>query len=467
MHVDEKQIKPEINRKRKTRLFKISLTVLAGYIISQVATLIAKDLHLTSITYSEIMILYTIVISGTLFIILFIQLKDEITLRFTRLIYFLQLLLFFTMYTLWIYRLNEIRILGLIFALVALTFVFSFSRFWQTALLSAGTTAIQVSVSYYAIAHGGQSGSLKNEFFLIVCFLPSFCAISFISHRLNQKQAAVIAARESLEKMNENLVQVNSKLEAFHESAVIDMELASNVQSSIFPKEPPESSGWDIALTFKPLMGLSGDFYDFYYNGQKLGGLSLFDVSGHGVSSGLITMFAKPLILRLYKRMNSTQLGTVMGRINEIIYDEIGDLDNYITGLLLRFTGNHVEYANAGHPDILYKKQGSESVKIISTDEDSVKGKPLGIFNKGIYYNTVRFDMEKDDVLLAYSDCLIETMNSRNEFYGLNRLVDSLNSAEGKTSHEIMDHILKSFYSFIDIGLINDDFSIIIARKLT
>jgi sigma-B regulation protein RsbU (phosphoserine phosphatase) len=462
----KERLKPEINRKRKNRLFKICVTVLTGYIITQIATLSAKILNLSSIRYSEIINLYLIVISFTLLFILLVHFKDEITEKFIMFIYFLQLGLFFVMYTFWVYSLHEIRIIGLIFALVALTFVFSFSRFWQTAVLSIGASIIQVVVTYYAIVHGGQSGFLKHEFFVIACFLPLFPAILFISRKANQKQETVKSAKKTLEEMNRDLLQVNSKLETFHESAVVDMELASNVQSTIFPGIPDNTSGWDIALTFKPLMGLSGDFYDFYYSGEKLSGLSLFDVSGHGVSSGLITMFAKPIIYRLFNKMNSIQLGAVMGRANEMMYDEIGDLDNYITGLILRFSGNKIEYANAGHPDLLYKKNGNSSIKIMATDNDSVKGKPLGIFNKGVYYSTVKFDIEKDDVLLAYSDCLIESMNTRGEFYGLNRLINSLNNIKGGTSHEIMDHILKSFYSFIDRDSINDDLSIIVARKL-
>ncbi len=463
----EKKLTPEVNRKRKNRLFIICFSVLTGYIISLIATLSAKILNLTSISYRQIIYLYIVVISGTIIFIFMAHLKSQITERFIRLIYFLQLGLFFIMYTFWIYSLHEIRILGLIFALVALTFVLSFSMLWQTAVLSLGASLIQASVSYYAIVYGRQSGFLKNEFFFIACFFPSFLAIIFISQKATQKQETVKSAKKTLEKMNRDLLQVNSKLEAFHESAVVDMELASNVQSSIFPGIPKDSSGWDIALTFKPLMGLSGDFYDFYYNGEKLSGLSLFDVSGHGVSSGLITMFAKPMIYRIFRRMNSIQLGAALSRINDMMFDEIGDLDNYITGLILRLNGNRVEYANAGHPDLLYKKQGSDSVKILAIDEESVKGKPLGIFNKGIYYSTVSFDIEKDDILFAYSDCLIESMNSQNEFYGLNRLINSLNSAKGETSHEILDHILKNFYSFIDRDLLNDDLTIIVARKLT
>jgi serine phosphatase RsbU (regulator of sigma subunit) len=57
--------------------------------------------------------------------------------------------------------------------------------------------------------------------------------------------------------------------------------------------KPPVVSGWDIAFTSRPKSGVSGDFYDFYTNGDKLEGLSLFDVSGHGVAPALITILSK------------------------------------------------------------------------------------------------------------------------------------------------------------------------------
>ena len=43
----------------------------------------------------------------------------------------------------------------------------------------------------------------------------------------------------------------------------MDMKMAVNVQSSLFPKEPPRTAGWDIAFAFTPMKGISGDMYDF------------------------------------------------------------------------------------------------------------------------------------------------------------------------------------------------------------
>ena len=55
--------------------------------------------------------------------------------------------------------------------------------------------------------------------------------------------------------------------------------------------------GWELAVNYKPLDNeVSGDLYDYYYTEQTLDGLSIFDVSGHGIPAGLMTILVKGII---------------------------------------------------------------------------------------------------------------------------------------------------------------------------
>jgi sigma-B regulation protein RsbU (phosphoserine phosphatase) len=83
------------------------------------------------------------------------------------------------------------------------------------------------------------------------------------------------------------------------------MDMASNVQATLFPPTPPEVNGWDIAFVFRPMAGVSGDMYDFYTEGDTLNGVALFDVSGHGIASGLITMIARTVFQRNFMRKDN------------------------------------------------------------------------------------------------------------------------------------------------------------------
>jgi PAS domain S-box-containing protein len=111
------------------------------------------------------------------------------------------------------------------------------------------------------------------------------------------------------------LKQANKELRARQRIAELEMNIASNIQSQLFPKEPPFSNDWDIAFVFKPLMGVSGDFYDFYEDDGILKGLSLFDVAGHGISSGLITLLARSIISRHFNEMTDHNLARVIKNI--------------------------------------------------------------------------------------------------------------------------------------------------------
>ena len=454
---------PDINERRRRKLLRICYTILAGYVISQIGTLSAKILGLTSMTSHEIAILASVVILGTLCFIIVIGVKKKITRSFANLIFVLQSLLFVIMYTIWVYRLNEIRMLGLFFALVALTFELSFTTLKQSLVISLSTAFIQVTVSIYAITYGGQWGSLKHELFFAACFLPSFLVISYIARQVYRKQEIIKSNTNSLKTMNEELTRANAELEKTQKSIRLDMELAAYVQSSIFPKDPPVSPEWDVSFEFRPLFDVSGDFYDFYYREGRLAGISLFDVSGHGVSSALITMFAKPMIFRIFNSMEKERLSKIVGTASQSIYHEIVRTYNYVTGIMLRFRENDVEYVNAGHPDLLFRQARDGSVKGLIPDA-TFRGKPVGIFDYN-EYKSIIFTAEKDDLILLYSDCLIDSMNSGGEKFGPINLMEALKSSPGGTSREVLDFILRRFYSFIDEKLIKDDLTVIVARR--
>lgn len=112
---------------------------------------------------------------------------------------------------------------------------------------------------------------------------------------------------------------------------------------------------WEIAYSFKPMSGVSRDLYDFFTEGSKFNGLALFDVSGHGISSGLVTMLAKDVVVRNFTADMSIKFGNVMKKINDAIVEEKGDIENYLTGLLLRVSGNKVQFINAGHPAVFLR----------------------------------------------------------------------------------------------------------------
>ena len=75
----------------------------------------------------------------------------------------------------------------------------------------------------------------------------------------------------------------------------------------------------------KPLAGVSGDLYDIFYTGNHLNGLGIFDVSGHGISSGLVTMLVKNIIEQEFHDGSNEKLEDVMYIINDRLIEEKGN----------------------------------------------------------------------------------------------------------------------------------------------
>ncbi|MCU0848400.1 MAG: SpoIIE family protein phosphatase [Spirochaetes bacterium] len=274
----------------------------------------------------------------------------------------------------------------------------------------------------------------------------------------------VMDRTEELEKANTRLSDANKLLETAHRVAEMDMRIASNVQASLFPKTPPASDAWDVAFEFRPMSGVSGDLYDFYMKDGLLGGVSLFDVSGHGIASGLITMIARSVSHRCFTRMEDRPLKEVMGKINRSLIGEIGNLDNYLTGVLLRLSGGEIEYVNAGHPDMLRRTAGG-GVQRAGGNAGENKGYFLGFGEMDRPYGSFEFKMEKGDSLLLYTDCLTESVNAAGREYGESGVISSFERAGDGTAREALDRILRDFHGFTEGRPPGDDLTVIIIKK--
>ena len=261
------------------------------------------------------------------------------------------------------------------------------------------------------------------------------------------------------------LKQANKELRARQRIAELEMNIASNVQSQLFPEEPPVNNDWDIAFEFKPLMGLSGDFYDFYEAGGTLQGLSIFDVSGHGISSGLITLLARSIISRYFNAMIDSNLTRVIEQINNDLISEIGQIDSYLTGIILRFKGNVVEYANASHPDLVIKRQKTGSVLPVKPKDRQLKGMLLGKDTFKANVDVLSFNVSKGDTLLLYTDGLIESIKSENINFGEEQLLQSLKNSPEGSAREILNSIFDEFKNAAEGNLPADDITAIVLKR--
>lgn len=252
-----------------------------------------------------------------------------------------------------------------------------------------------------------------------------------------------------------------------------DMDLAINVQKSSLPTGDIQFQGWEMAVHFMPFSGISGDVYDFFASDDILGGVGLFDVSGHGLPAGLLAMMSKSIISREFQGALKSfkSLSEVMTCINEEIIVTKGNVENYLTGLLTKFGDSTkkgpcpCQIISAGHPPaILYKKE-TNSVDFILPKEDDCHYGMIGMPGLNFSFPTMDFFMDDEDVLLLYTDGLTEYTNAFDVQFGKKRLAEVLKNTADKSAEEILQNILYGVEAFADNVAQNDDITIIVLKR--
>lgn len=265
---------------------------------------------------------------------------------------------------------------------------------------------------------------------------------------------------------NSELTTANELLEDARFSAERDMKMAAHVQRCFYPRAAVRCEGWDLAFHFAPMSGVSGDIFDFYVRDGILRGLGLFDVSGHGIASGLVAMLAKSIVHRKFVDNPDRSLAEIMVAINKDIIDEKGDIENYLTGVLLRFADDRVEYVNAAHPPMLFRRRKTGVIGALNVKGSDREGRFLGLEAVAGDYRSLSFSVDRGDVLLVYSDCLAEAKNPAGEEFGMGRIGEALRkAAHWNSAEEIRDGILSAFSDFVGAAPLKDDLTFIVLMR--
>lgn len=447
------------------KYLRMTFNVLIGYIAVEIFAAIAHALGLSSITYLEILLLALVANGGTVLFMLYIRHKTVFTEKTEALLFSLELGLYLLMLSIAVYKLQEIRTAGLVFALIAVTILLPYLSFLESLAISISSLVVFAVVSACAILVGGQSGSLALELFYCALFVPVTLLVAFTAKQLQDRTREVEVERQALERLNDDLIEKNVQLERASERNRIEMDLAGQVQKSFFPAEPPDSDLWDIAFRFKPVHEVSGDLYDFYLKNGEIHGVSLFDVSGHGLSSGLITMIVRPILYRLFNRMAGRGLAAVAQEATDMIHEEIEGTETFVTGILLRFDENGVEYVNVGHPDIMLRRGDTSEVRVVSPKESQFRGLPIGTGDPAVAPRAIRFVMKPGDSLLLYTDGLFDGLGNGTAGPGMDRIREVFSRADGESARELCDTVIEKYEKAVGEFGATDDVTVIVIRR--
>ncbi len=240
-----------------------------------------------------------------------------------------------------------------------------------------------------------------------------------------------------------------------------ELTMASRIQTDILPDAVPPLPNWDIASRLVAARETSGDFYDFIRLSNHKWGLVVADVTDKGMGAALFMALSSTLI-RTYATQFPTLPGLTMKAVNErILYDTRGDM--FVTAFyaVLESHTGRITYSNGGHPPaiLVHTDRGRESV-----DRLRLTGMALGVSEEALWkQKTVR--MWPGDVLVLYTDGITEAQNPNGDFFGEERLIDTILENSSKSSNEIQDALINAVNRFTDSPNPQDDIAMIVIRK--
>jgi serine phosphatase RsbU (regulator of sigma subunit) len=238
------------------------------------------------------------------------------------------------------------------------------------------------------------------------------------------------------------------------------LELAKAIQLDLMP-HVPVIPGWDLAGWYGPAEQTGADFYDFLRIGKGGVAVVVGDVTGHGIGPALITASAQGS-LRTSLRLNPDP-GAVVSLLNQDLCERIED-GRFLT-LFLATLDEHgaLRALNAGHSLPFLWHKADRSLTPIK-----MCGPALGMIADEVYEAHPPLPMASGDVLVAYTDGLVEARSpgSEDDFFGeegLKRVLDEC-AVQGLSAREICTHLAEAALAKSG-GRREDDITVVVARR--
>ena len=237
-----------------------------------------------------------------------------------------------------------------------------------------------------------------------------------------------------------------------------ELEVAALLQERFLPKEVPLVHGFDIRGHLHASGQIGGDFYDFIEipGPSRQLAIAVGDASGKGIPGALLMAKAQGLL-----RAESAQEGTsddLFRRVNRLLCgDAVHDRFVTLFFALLAENSREIRFVNAGHPSaLLIQPAGIQTL--------SASGPPLGLFPDATYQEQ-RVAVNRDDLLVIYSDGITEAQSTNDVFFDEAGILDIVSRHAGSEPLELAQTICAAAEAFErDNQSAGDDKTVVVVR---
>ena len=238
-----------------------------------------------------------------------------------------------------------------------------------------------------------------------------------------------------------------------------ELAIAARIQTSILPRDLAVL-GLSIAATMLPATEVGGDYYDVLPTSDGCW-IGIGDVAGHGLRSGLVMMMLQSVVSALVRSNPDAAPRDLLKVVNGVLYENVRERlrqDEHATLSLIRYRQNGELVFAGAHEDMLVLRAETAEVELVPT-----LGTWVGA-TRDIDEATqdTRYTLRDGDVLLLYTDGVIEARNAVGELFGVARLSSELRRLGREPVTEIRDGVCAAVALFM--AQQHDDIAILVAR---
>jgi sigma-B regulation protein RsbU (phosphoserine phosphatase) len=233
-----------------------------------------------------------------------------------------------------------------------------------------------------------------------------------------------------------------------------ELELSQVVHRALMPQRVPEISGLEIAAFSRPADIIGGDYFDFFRYRDGTHGLVIADVSGHGVSAGMLVSSLQTAIQTMAPETDAP--ADILERINRFYIHNI-NFTTFVTIFIARYDPNEgtLTYVNSGHnPPAVFCREAGTIHWLTRT------APAIGLAEQ-YFPKTGTLSLSGGDVLLLYTDGLTEALNHQMEQFGHERLAEFVRTSADLTASGMLQIVRDGIQAHRGAVRLSDDLTLV------
>ena len=233
---------------------------------------------------------------------------------------------------------------------------------------------------------------------------------------------------------------------------------AAEIQASLLPDMAPSFPPFEMAQRSHPAEEVGGDFFDYRRVAtEDVLGIAIGDASGHGLPAALLV---RDVVIGLRMGLEKDlRIASVFQRLNRVIHESTLS-SKFISVFYAELEKDGtLTYVNAGHPAPMLVSR--DSVERLTTGGTVIGPLPEVRFKRGLAI------LPEGACLVMCTDGILERRNRSDEFYGENRLIETVRRNLGKPAQDILNAVFKECETFGETRPFEDDATLVIVKHAT